>query len=323
MDHGQPAQGDDERDRVEEVAVAVLQPAAAVVEQRRDEDRERRAGQPPASWADASRPGRRTAARGSSAARTCRGRPAEERAVADRLRQVDEEVVEVHRDVDDREQALLRAAPPGRPAAWPARSRDSSGVPKRSWLYAKKATTSRRDAERRTTIHVRHGIASRGPGDVHRPRRPRRRQRPVRVRAAGRRTGRRTPAAHGSGTPHRRAGRPARPAARPHSSTRQANVRIVATRWPVCHTPPRVVTHRICVEKPNRIVSHSRSTRRWTPRSRPSSHQHRPTPPAAEHGVDPGFDLVGARGAQRSRRAASARRPGTARTARRTGRRPG
>ena len=43
---------------------------------------------------------------------------------------------------------------------------------------------------------------------------------------------------------------------RPHSSIRQANVRIVAIRWPVCQTPPRVVTHRIWVENPNRTVSH-------------------------------------------------------------------
>ena len=38
VDDRQPAQADDERHRVEEVAVAVLQPPAAVVQQRRDED---------------------------------------------------------------------------------------------------------------------------------------------------------------------------------------------------------------------------------------------------------------------------------------------
>ena len=30
--------------------------------------------------------------------------------------------------------------------------------------------------------------------------------------------------------------------------------------WPVCQTPPRVVTHRIWVENPNRIASQTRST---------------------------------------------------------------
>ena len=73
---------------------------------------------------------------------------------------------------------------------------------------------------------------------------------------------------------------------------RQANVRIVATRWPVCQTPPRVVTHRIWVEKPNRIVSQSRSLRRTAP-IRPRSHQHMPDASAGEEGVDPGFPLVG------------------------------
>ena len=49
-DRRQPAQGDHERHRIEEVAVAVLEPAAAVVEQRRDEDGDRRAEQPPGAW---------------------------------------------------------------------------------------------------------------------------------------------------------------------------------------------------------------------------------------------------------------------------------
>ena len=67
---------------------------------------------------------------------------------------------------------------------------------------------------------------------------------------------------------------------RPKSSMSAPKVRIVATRWPVCHTPPRVVTHRIWVENPNRTASHSRSTTFRTP-IRPSSIQHSPTPPAA------------------------------------------
>ena len=69
------------------------------------------------------------------------------------------------------------------------------------------------------------------------------------------------------------------------------NVRIVATRWPVCHTPPRVVTHRICVENPNRIVSHRRSQRRAD--SDPAE-QHPAQADAArrEEGVDPGLELI-------------------------------
>ncbi len=67
---------------------------------------------------------------------------------------------------------------------------------------------------------------------------------------------------------------------------RQAKVRIVATRWPVCHTPPRVVTHRIWVEKPNRTASHSRSTQRAIP-TRPRYHQHRPTALAASSALIP------------------------------------
>ena len=66
---------------------------------------------------------------------------------------------------------------------------------------------------------------------------------------------------------------------------------MVATRWPVCQTPPRVVTHRICVENPNRTVSHSRSISRATP-IRPSSHQHIPTPTAASTALIAGFQLV-------------------------------
>ncbi len=50
--------------------------------------------------------------------------------------------------------------------------------------------------------------------------------------------------------------------------------------WPVCQTPPRVVTHRIWVENPNRIVRASRSARRRTP-IRARSIQHSPTQAAA------------------------------------------
>src|SRR3954454_23697721 len=47
---GQPAERHHERDRVKEVSVTVLEPAAAVVKQRRDEDRDRRPEQPPGAW---------------------------------------------------------------------------------------------------------------------------------------------------------------------------------------------------------------------------------------------------------------------------------
>ena len=57
-------------------------------------------------------------------------------------------------------------------------------------------------------------------------------------------------------------------------------------RCPVCQTPPRVVTHRIWVEKPNRTVSQIRSLRRTAP-IRPSSHQHMPTPAAARSAFTP------------------------------------
>ncbi len=57
-------------------------------------------------------------------------------------------------------------------------------------------------------------------------------------------------------------------------------------RWPVCHTPPRVVTHRICVEKPNRAVSQARSVSRSTP-TRPSIHQQVATPSPARMAFTP------------------------------------
>ncbi len=72
---------------------------------------------------------------------------------------------------------------------------------------------------------------------------------------------------------------------------RQANVRIVAISWPVCQTPPRVVTHRIWVEKPNRIVSASRSN---SAADADPAEEHPAQPDAAggEHRVDPRLDLV-------------------------------
>ena len=56
--------------------------------------------------------------------------------------------------------------------------------------------------------------------------------------------------------------------------------------WPVCQTPPRVVTQSICVEKPNSADSHSLSETRFTP-TRPSSHQHIPTPAPARIALIP------------------------------------
>ena len=72
----------------------------------------------------------------------------------------------------------------------------------------------------------------------------------------------------------------------PHSSIRQPSVSSVAIRWPVCHTPPRVVIHRIWVEKPSSATSHTRSHGRCTP-IRPSSHQPIPTVDAARIALTP------------------------------------
>jgi hypothetical protein len=60
----------------------------------------------------------------------------------------------------------------------------------------------------------------------------------------------------------------------------------VATIWPLCHTPPRVVTHHSAVEKPNSRTSQKRCARLATP-SRPSSIQHRPTVAAASAALTP------------------------------------
>ena len=56
--------------------------------------------------------------------------------------------------------------------------------------------------------------------------------------------------------------------------------------WPVCQTPPRVVTHHSWVLKPSRTTSQNRSVSRLTP-SRPSSIQHRPRVPAASEALIP------------------------------------
>ena len=105
---------------------------------------------------------------------------------------------------------------------------------------------------------------------------------------------------------------------RPPSSIRQANVRIVDVGWPVCQTPPLAfVTHRMQVENP-RAVSRTRSEVRLTP-TRPSSHQHIATHQAARNALM--LNSIWSASAGRSRRAASARWPGTARTGRSTGRR--
>ncbi len=60
----------------------------------------------------------------------------------------------------------------------------------------------------------------------------------------------------------------------------------MATRWPVCHTPPRVVTHQTCVEKPSRSTSATRSRMRSTP-IRPAVHQASRTTVAASPALIP------------------------------------
>ena len=67
---------------------------------------------------------------------------------------------------------------------------------------------------------------------------------------------------------------------------RQASVRIVAISWPVCQTPPRVVTHQIWVEKPSSTTSRNRSTRLRTP-TRPVNHHASPTAAAASAALIP------------------------------------
>ena len=51
-------------------------------------------------------------------------------------------------------------------------------------------------------------------------------------------------------------------------------------RWPVCHTPPRVVTHQMAVENPRRTAIHRRVPMVVTP-ARPASQKARPTSTAA------------------------------------------
>ena len=81
---------------------------------------------------------------------------------------------------------------------------------------------------------------------------------------------------------------------RPPSSIRQANVRIVATRWPVCQTPPRVVTHQIWVENPSRTSARpGRAAADADATEQPPAHSHAP---GGEERVDPGLDLVGVSG---------------------------
>jgi hypothetical protein len=58
---------------------------------------------------------------------------------------------------------------------------------------------------------------------------------------------------------------------RSHASISAATVSIAAIRWPVCQTPPRVVTHQIGVENPSRATSRS-GPRSSGPRVEPPAH---------------------------------------------------
>src|SRR4051812_49426160 len=104
MDGRESAQRDHERYGIKEVAVAVLEPAATVIEESRDEDRDRRAEEPPGAWLAPVGLTRKEESR----ARDQDGHPEsiglEERERRDRLREVEQEEVDVHRDVREREQ---------------------------------------------------------------------------------------------------------------------------------------------------------------------------------------------------------------------------
>ena len=58
-------------------------------------------------------------------------------------------------------------------------------------------------------------------------------------------------------------------------------------RWPVCHTPPRVVTHQICVEKPSSTAIANRS-RSFVAPIRPDTHQASRTTIEARNALIPG-----------------------------------
>ena len=72
----------------------------------------------------------------------------------------------------------------------------------------------------------------------------------------------------------------------PNISAIRNSVRMIATRWPVCHTPPRVVTHQTWVENPSRSARASRSRIRPAP-MRPATHQAQSTPNAARNALIP------------------------------------
>ncbi len=65
--------------------------------------------------------------------------------------------------------------------------------------------------------------------------------------------------------------------------------------WPVCHTPPRIVTHQVAVESPKRATSHARSRARTTPR-RPARRQSSASPTTARPELTAGCQLIAACG---------------------------
>ena len=165
---------------------------------------------------------------------------------------------------------------------------DSSGVPKRIWLYAKK----RRSMAERPIASPIHAAPRDGASALGRSRRwstPHgRRAR----RAAAHRRGSRTR----SGARVRKAAPASSPISsarwRPHSSIRQQNVRIVATRWPVCQTPPRVVDPQDLGREPEEDRQSTGGRRSRATPMRPRSHQHRPTPVAARIALIAEFPLI-------------------------------
>src|SRR6478736_9829154 len=99
------AQGDDEWDRIERIPVAVLEPAAAVVEERRDQDRDGGRQQQPGAGPSPVRPDRVEQPRAGQEDRQPEAVGLEERRIRDQPRQMEEHVVHVHRDMGEREQA--------------------------------------------------------------------------------------------------------------------------------------------------------------------------------------------------------------------------
>ena len=205
-DRRKAAQRDHERDRIEEVAVAVLEPAAAVVEEGRDQDE-----RPPPRAATTTRDRRQSARMANSSPglviRTDIPRPSglkKGNSGSDWAGGTAGSPGSSGRG--PARTAPARAAPRASRAASPARSPDSSGDPKRTRLYGEEQDdgAAGRRAPARPTTASGIGRATRPdvPPATSATATPR-----IRVEQRAHRTGWRRPAAPASGTPHRRAAR--------------------------------------------------------------------------------------------------------------------